>query len=131
MVRLARYDSPDFSEQLPGVDYGRDTAQTAPGTPSPYPVPQIQGTTVSSALVIPFGSGFQNGDRVSVGPDDSQVPAQTDLYSGLDSNPLSGLAGDLVGTTGSGRGRAGGPGNPNAQVVASLAAQTAAAMRPR
>jgi hypothetical protein len=97
----------DFNQQYSDPPFGLagDYASTgAPGMAPPYPVPGIEGTTASSALVTPFASGYQNADRVPVGADDSQVPAQTDLYAGSDADPLSGMAGNAVGYTGAGTG---------------------------
>ena len=100
---MARYDSPGYHNLMPGIP-DRDESMTAPGSPAPYPVPDITGTTPTSALVTPYGSGYQNADRVAVAPDMTQVPAQTDLYAGQDANPLSGVLGDQAGHTGAGTG---------------------------
>lgn len=62
------------------------------------------GTTPTSAFVVPVSASTVNGDRVPVGRFDTEVGLQADLYTGADSNPITGQAGDSVGYTGAGAG---------------------------
>lgn len=71
-----------------------------------------------------------NGDRVQVSPWDVNVGRQQDLYSGADGDPLTGIPGTYLGSTGAGQGQVRGPGNPNAMAPGSLAAQAETARRP-
>jgi hypothetical protein len=108
---VASYDSPGFADWYPG-------GQAPPGTGAPGSAPgggvetstplsdRVQaGTTGSSAVITPYGGSLVNADIVSVGPRDTLVPGEADLYAGGDANPLSGVTGDAVGYTGAGLGR--------------------------
>jgi hypothetical protein len=135
MMLMASYDSAGHRDPLPGLpDFqSHDSGLSAPGA-SPQAFPDAsatpeRGTVADSAFVVPAGASTANGDRVTVGPLDTLSGPQADLYAGADANPLSGLPGDWVGHSGAGRGRVGGPGNPNAVSVPSLATQAENARR--
>lgn len=93
----SQYDKPLFGA-------GGNWQNTGLGGTPATPVPDVPGTSETVAVVTPYASGYQNADRVSVGPDDSQVPSQTDLYQGSDPSLASGIPGDSVGVTGIGHG---------------------------
>jgi hypothetical protein len=136
---MARYDSPGFTDVIPGGVVNESTgAPGSPGAPGvPVPPPgavYAAGTEGPAAALLPEGtvmvSNWAGGPSVTAewGRDDTQVPAQTDLYAGQDANALSGQAGGAVGQTGAGTG-AWHPSNPNAVPVGSLADQLQAARR--
>jgi hypothetical protein len=104
---MASYDSPGYGDRTPAGPVAQTTGVTGS---QPTQVPDAsaepgRGTVGSSALVVPVSGSVINGDRVEVGPMDTLVGHQADVYSGADADPLSGLAGNLLGTTGLGRGK--------------------------
>jgi hypothetical protein len=92
-----QYDRPLFG--VPGA-----WANTGLGGSVQAPVPDLPSTTATEAVVTPYASGYQNADMVAVSPDDVNVPSQTDLYGGSDSNLVPGIPRSAYGTTGGGKG---------------------------
>lgn len=103
----------DFNSQYsaPLFGAGGNWASTGLGGSQATDVPNAAaaydttGTTMTTAYVVPAMGSTVNGDRVPVGPLDTLVSPQADLYTGPDANPLTaGMSGDQVGHTGIGGG---------------------------
>jgi hypothetical protein len=93
---MARYDSPGYQNLGPAGPVHQSTvAGSGSGSPQSYPV----ADPASRPLIVALGMSLPAADLVSVGPDDTQVPRQTDLFTGTDANPLSEVSGDAVGHT--------------------------------
>jgi hypothetical protein len=92
---MARYDSPGFAEQVPGIRYSREAGMTSPGTAAPQPQ-ELTGETVQITPV--YGGNF----TFSVDSADVLVPAQEALYRDPGVESISGV--DGIGRTGAGEG---------------------------
>lgn len=106
----SQYDQPLYGAggNWANTGFGGSQATDVPPSGTTY---DTQGTTMTSAYVVPWGGSTVNGDRVPVGPLDSEVPLQADQYTGADPNLLSGgISGDDLGVTGIDGGHVRGPG---------------------
>jgi hypothetical protein len=113
---MGSYDSPSWTDRTPA---GVVAQTTGLGGSQPTEVPDAsaepgRGTIGNSALVVPVSGSVINGDRVTVGPLDTLVGHQADVYSGSDGDPISGLPGDYLGQTGIGKGHVLGGGGQRA-----------------
>jgi hypothetical protein len=102
----------------------------ATGLPDASALPDTAGTHGDSAFITPVLDSIVSGDRVTVGPLDTLVGGQADLYGGTDPNLLSSVPGVQAGNTGAGVGSVQGAGNPNAVPIGDLSSQINAARRP-
>jgi hypothetical protein len=104
---MSGYEMPGFQDRTPA---GTVMQSTGLGGSQPGGIPDTsaepgRGTVGNSALVVPVSGSVINGDRVEVGPMDTLVGHQADVYSGADADPLNGLPGTYLGQTGLGKGR--------------------------
>jgi hypothetical protein len=80
---------------------------------SPFATPGVgagqqpaEGPPLGMAIVTTSGaSSIPVQPVATVGAFDSNLPAQSDLYAGADGDPLTGLPGAYLGSTGLGRGK--------------------------
>jgi hypothetical protein len=111
---MGGYDSPGYGDRTPAGAVHEDTGfegSRPDDVPTAAAAYDTTGTTMASAFVVPSGASTISGDRTPVGPLDTLVGLQADLYVGSDENVLSGgVSGDAVGFTGLGRGHVYGPG---------------------
>lgn len=109
---MASYDSPGFTDTTPAgpvnaQGYGApgSAPQGLPDTSGPLGDRVQQGTVGNSAVVYGTYDSLATADVVTVGSRDTLIPTEADLYGGGDANPLSGMPGSAVGSTGAGVGR--------------------------
>jgi hypothetical protein len=105
---MASYDSPGFHNLMPGIP-DRDSAMSAPGsvvperpdTSGPLGDRLQAGTLGDSAVITPVGASLANADVVTVGPRDTLIPSEAQMYDDH-ADLLTGVTG--LGQTGAGQG---------------------------
>ena len=107
---MASYDSPGYHNLMPGIP-DREGMFVAPGsvpperpdTSGPLSDRLQQGTVGDSAVITPAGGSLANADVVTVGPRDTLIPSEAQMYDDA-ADLLTGVTGQ--GKTGAGMGTA-------------------------
>lgn len=126
---MAGYDSPNWTDKLPGggiVPQGTGAPGTSPpGAGIDAGQGGVERDTGTPVMVNIPGASLVNSDMAHVGPSDTLVPSEVQMYGALP-DPLTGIGVEL-GQSGAGLGNVVTPHHPASANVGSLADQLKAA----